>query len=150
MRDIERKRKKYNSKSYMGSKSLTWWHNPGLQVQVLPLFPPSSLPPLHLTSSSKERWHPSYRNVVGPGSAGWGWLGNRERQRDSFLVGSSLITPGTTTKALWLSWGWNPSNQQACFTSPGHPNGGRSVVQITTKSTQRSRADGWRSASCTI
>lgn len=93
----------------MGSKSLRWWHNPGLQVQVLPLVLPSPLPPLHLTSSSKEKWHPSYRNVVSPGSAGWGRLGNRERQRGSFLVGSSLIKPRTTIKGLWLSWGWNPA-----------------------------------------
>lgn len=116
--------------SYMGSKSLRL--RPGLQGQVLPLVLPSPLPPLHLTRSSKEKWHPSYRNVVGPGSAGWGRLGNRERQRGSFLVGSSLIKPRTTIKALWLSWGWNPSNQQACSTSPGHSNCGRSAEQSTT------------------
>lgn len=123
MWDIKiRKVPKYES--YMGLTSLRWWNNPGLHVQVLPLGPPSPLPPLHLTSSSKERWHPSYRNVVGHGLAGWGQLGNTERERGSFLVGSSLIKPGTTTKALWLSWGWNPINQQACSTSPGHPNCG--------------------------
>lgn len=113
-----------------------------LQVQVLPLVLPSPLPPLHLTSSSKERWHPSYRNVVGPGTAGRGRLGNRERQRGSFLVGSSLIKPRTTIKALWLSWGWNPSNQQACSTSHGHSNCGRSAAQRTTKSTQRNKTNG--------
>jgi len=64
-------------------------------------------------------------------------------------VGSSLIKPRTTIKGLWLSWGWNPSNQQACSTSPGHSNCGRSAEQSNTKKpTQRNRANGYRSASC--